>query len=302
MLRTLRYTSLVLLIASTTLAQQAPAAKPAAEEPGKARPGEIALAPSRFELPMARGEEKTVVVNVISSGGDTGGKSIRLLASLGDWTMTPEGQVAFAKPGTTARSAADWMVYSPVELTVTPGKTHPIRVTISVPDDAPPGDHLAVLFVEERPAENKTRTNVKQLVFHFRLAAIFYIMVSPHTMKGSLVNLTTALGEKGLAITPTLKNEGDTHLRPLQSFQLLDAAGKVVAEQAPTETSPILGGLTLAMPLTLSEPIAPGEYSLRYRVDFKDGSKVTEGRTKVVIPAADAKPTPVKGSTPARRK
>lgn len=287
MIRTLRNSALLVLLASTAAAQKAPekAAPPAKDAAEEARPGEIALAPSRFELPIGRGQEQTVVVNVISSGGAGSAKSIRLLASLGDWTMTPDGQVAFAKPGSTPRSAADWMVYSPVELTVTPGQTHPIRVTISVPDDAPAGDHLAVLFVEERPAENKTKTNVKQLVFHFRLAAIFYIMVPPHTMKGSLANLTTSINENGVRVTPTLKNDGDTHVRPVQSFQLLNSEGKVVAEQEPSEASPILGGLSSNMPFNISQPLAPGEYSLRYRVDFKDGSKVQEGRTKIVIPA-----------------
>jgi hypothetical protein len=40
--------------------------------------------------------------------------------------------------------------------------------------------------------------------------------------------------------------------------------------------------------LTVTQPLPPGEYSLRYRVDFKDGSKVIEGRTAVKIPAESA--------------
>jgi hypothetical protein len=252
---------------------------------------EIALAPSRFELPINPGEEQTVVVNVISSGGGPGAKPIRLRASLGDWTMSPDGEMRFDKPGATPGSAAPWMLYSPAELTVTPGQTHPIRVTLSVPKDAPPGDHLAVLFVEERPADIKQRTNTKQLMFHFRLAAVFYVMVPPFSLKGSLTGLRAEVTPRGLEVTPSLRNEGNTHLRPVQSFQVVDGSGKVVLEQQPSESFPVLGGTATSRPLVLSQQPTPGEYSLRYRVDFKDGGKVVEGRTKLVVPAPPAPTT-----------
>ena len=285
---------LIFTLAAPALAQSAPA--PAAPP---ARANEIALAPSRFELPIAPGEEQTVVVNVISSGGGPDAKPLRLLASLGDWTLSGSGEVRFDKAGSTPRSATPWMLYSPVELTVKPGQTHPIRVTISVPKDAPPGDHLAVLFVEERPADLKKRTNAKQLMFHFRLAAVFYIMVPPFTTKGSLTGLRAQVSERGLEVVPTLKNEGNTHARPYQSFQVLDSNGNVVLEQQPTESFPVLGGLESIQPLVSANVPPPGEYSVRYRVDFKDGGKVIEGRTKLVIPAAVPSKGPARGG-PAR--
>lgn len=266
----------LVLFAPATFAQGAPGA------------GELALAPSRFELPMEPGTEQTVVVNVISSGAGAGAAPLRLLASLGDWSASADGQLQFAKPGTLPGSAAPWMIYSPVELTVKPGSTHSIRVTVSVPKDATPGDHTAVLFVEERPGDIRTKRNVKQLVFHFRLAAIFYVMVPPFTAKGSLVNLVAAPAADGLQIRPTLKNEGNVHLRPVQSFQLLDAAGNVVAEQTPADAAPVMANAHSQQVLTVTRPLPPGEYSLRYRVDFKDGGKVIEGRTRVRIPAEPA--------------
>jgi len=276
MIRALPFVLCCLLLTHSAAAQ--PAAAP--------RPSEIALAPTRFELPMAPGTEQTVVVNVISSGSDANAKPTRLLASLGDWTLTPTGDMSFAKPGTTPGSAAPWMIYSPVELSVTPGKTYPIRVTISVPKDATPGDHLAVLFVEERPGDIKTKKNVKQLTFHFRLAAVFYVMVTPLNAKGALAGLQANVVPGALEVIPTLRNEGNTHLRPAQSFQLLDASGKVVLEQEPSEGYPLLGGGELKQAMRVPQSLAAGEYSLRYRVDFKDGSKVIEGRTRVTVPAA----------------
>ncbi|MBF5043140.1 hypothetical protein FGE12_12145 [Aggregicoccus sp. 17bor-14] len=280
--------SLLALLFTVPALAQAPAPAPA--ETAAPRPNELALAPSRFELPIAPGDEQTVVVNVISSGSGT--TPLRLRASLGDWALSATGDMSFDKPGTTPRSATPWMLYSPAELSVAPGQTHPVRVTISVPKDAAPGDYTAVLFVEERPADLKQRTNTKQLMFHFRLAAIFYVMVPPFTLKGSLTGLRAEATARGLEVTPSLKNEGNTHLRPVQSFQVVDGSGKVVLEQEPTEAFPVLAGTTTSQALRSQLP-APGEYSLRYRVDFKDGGKVVEGRTKLVVPAA-APPAPAK--------
>lgn len=253
------------------------------------RPGEIALAPSRLELVIPRGGSQTVVVSVISSGGDSS-KPIRLLATLGDWDLTPEGKMTYGKPGTVARSAADWMIYSPVEVTVRPGETHPIRVTIDVPKDAEPGDHRAVLFVEERPPDLKTLANQRRLVFHFRLAAIFYVKVPPLETRGALSGLEASVSGGRLHVTPVLENEGNTILRPVHSFTLRDADGKVVSRLDDVESYPVLAGSKLLPKLEApAAGVKPGPHELRYRVDFKDGRKVIEGRKKLQV-GAEAPP------------
>lgn len=269
------------VVASALLVAASASAQPA---PG---PGEIALAPSRFELPMRPGSSQTVVVNVISSTTSTNAKPIRLLASLGDWMMNDEGEMVFPKAGKVSNSAVPWMIYTPVEFTVQPGQTQSIRVTIDVPEDAAPGDHTAVMFVEERPPDIRSQTNKKEITFHFRLAAVFYVIVPPLTAKGAVTALEATPTPDGLVIRPTLKNEGNTRLRPVQSWQLVDAAGTVVAEQAPSEGYPVIAGAQYRPTFKVDKRLPPGEYSVRYRVDFKDGTgKVVEGRKAVTIPAA----------------
>ena len=269
------------ILSSTALAQ--PAAPPP-PEPARA-PGEVALAPSRFELLMTPGGSQTVVVNVISSG--SAAEPLRLLASLGDWTMTPAGEMQFSEPGSNPRSATPWLIYSPVEFAVEGGQSYPIRVTLDVPKDASPGDHTAVLFVEQRPRDIKTQHGEKQITFHFRLAAVFYVMIQPLTHQGSLTALEATATPAGITLTPTLHNEGNSHLRPVQSFEILDGAEQVVASQAKSETYPVLGGTDYRPALKLDRALPPGEYSLRYHVDFRDGSnKVVEGRKALTVPEA----------------
>jgi hypothetical protein len=277
----------LLLVALPSLAlAQTPPPGPSPLPEASARPvlGEIALAPSRLELKLKPGGSQTVVVSVVSSGR-VEMAPVRLLASLGDWQMDSKGEVTFLKPGSTPGSAADWIIYSPVELTLKGGETHPIRITVDVPADAAPGDHTAAVFVEERPAEIKANQNVKQIIFHFRLAALIYVMVEPLTQKGALVALDAAVTGGQLSITPKLKNEGNSHIRPLQGYELLDKDGRIVASQEPSEGYPVLGNSEYSPVLAVDKKLEPGEYSVRYRVDFRDGSgKVVEGRKAVVVP------------------
>lgn len=243
--------------------------------------GEIALAPSRLEIPLAPGQSRTEVINVISTGD--GQSRVRLLASLGDWTLDRAGDIKFSRPGQNRRSATEWMTYSPVEFQVAAGETHPIRVTVDVPAGTPHGDYTAVLFVEERPPDLKPADNRKQIRFHFRLAAILYVQVGTLTRKGSLEALAVETGAGKVTVTPTLKNSGNAHIRPVHSFEILDAAGARVASLAETIPGPVLSNGEFAPPLTVAANLAPGAYTLKYRVDFKDGGKVFEGRKAFTV-------------------
>lgn len=279
-----RLVATALLLSAVAAAQEAPSVP--------AGGGEVALAPSRLEIPIAPGQSRTEVVNVISSG--SGNTRVRLLASLGDWALDRSGEIKFSRPGTAKRSATEWMTYSPVEFQVGAGEVHPIRVTVDVPPGTPPGDYTAVMFVEERPPDLKAQGNRKQLRFHFRLAAIFYIQVGQLTKKGSLEALEVDTTVSPLVVVPTLKNSGNSHLRPLHSFEILDVGGKRVASVAESSPGPVLAESEFLPKVKADTALPPGSYTLKYRVDFRDGGKVVEGRKAFTIGGAAA---PAAGAT-----
>jgi hypothetical protein len=57
-----------------------------------------------------------------------------------------------------------------------------------------------------------------------------------------------------------------------------------VVELPQKEYLPLLGGAELAQPLVVETRLAPGTYAVKYRVDFQDGSRPTEGITELVVP------------------
>jgi hypothetical protein len=245
---------------------------------------DIVLSPARLELIMKPGTEQTLVVNVIYSAGREDLQPFRLIAYLNDWSLSKDGNIQFHKPGTMPNSACPWIIYSPVEMTVVPGRVHPIRVTISVPPDAKPGDHLAVLFIEQRPDNIKLRRSAKEIQTRFRLGAIFYIMVPELTRRGSLEDLKAEAAKDGILIIPTFKNEGNSHIRPLHSITITDRGGAEVINIQDLEHMSVLGGSEMRMPILIKKDLPAGTYQVRYRVNLGDDSKkLIEGRTDLVV-------------------
>src|SRR5688572_24657386 len=162
----------------------------------------ISVAPARFELEMPPGSETTVVVNLDYHSTAENAQAVRIVASLNDWTIDRDGQVQFQKANTLPNSASPWLIYSPAETTVTPGHLHAIRVTISVPKDASPGDHLTALVIEQRPDNLKLNENRRQMVIRYRMASVFYIKVPQLRRQGSLESLRAEAKEGQLIVTP----------------------------------------------------------------------------------------------------
>ena len=233
---------------------------------------------------MQPGSETTVVVNIDYHNPAETSQPIRIVASLNDWTIDRDGQVQFAKAATLPNSASSWLIYSPAETTVTPGNLHAIRVTISVPKDATPGDHLSALIIEQRPDNIKLTDNRRQMVIRYRMASVFYIKVPQLRRQGSLESLRAEAKEGQVIVTPHLKNAGNSVVRPLTSLKVTDTAGTSVVELPQKESLPLLGGAELVQPLVVETRLAPGTYNVKYRVDFQDGSRPTEGITELVVP------------------
>ena len=246
----------------------------------------ISLAPARIELEMQPGSETTVVVNLDYHATTENSQPVRIVASLNDWTIDRDGQVRFERGNTLPNSASSWLIYSPAETTVVPGNLHSIRVTVSVPKDATPGDHLTALIVEQRPDNLKLNQNRRQMVIRYRMAAVFYIKVPQLRRQGSLESLRAEAKDEQVVVTPLLKNSGNSVIRPLTSLKVTDSAGVAVAELPQKESLPLLGGAELVQPFVLESRLSPGTYTVKYRVDFQDGSRPTEGVTELVIPAS----------------
>lgn len=255
----------------------------------KAQIGGIGLDPTRMEVVIPAGTEKTVGA-VVDYRTDEPGRSTglaRLIARLEDWTVSPEGDVKIAMPGTLERSAFKWVTMSTTELTLAPDTQKTLRFTISVPKGTPPGDYLFAAYVENRDAPPPPKENHKQVVISFRHYLLVYVMVPDLTVKGELEGLDIKVENGRPVAMPVLSNSGNSRLRPSHSFEISDADGKKVFASDPSEARVVLGGHKWQIPYRIDADLGAGKYTLQYTVDFGDKKAIQVGKTTFEITEAD---------------
>ena len=243
----------------------------------------MSISPARFELEMDPGTETTVVINLDYRSLNGPGKPARIMASLSDWTISGDAHVEYFPANTRPNSASSWLVYTPADAAVLPGTSHQIRVTVSVPGNATPGDHLCALIIEQRPETLKQQASSKQVVVRYRMASVFYIKVKNLIRKGDFGDLLAESTGEGITVTPTLRNEGNSVVRPLGSLKVMDQQGKVVAEMPELDMLPVLAGSEIRQPIHLSQALPVGAYTVKYRVDFQDGKAAVDGITDLIV-------------------
>jgi hypothetical protein len=246
----------------------------------------MAVSPARFELEMKPGTETTVVVNLDYRAPGNIAQPARIVATLSDWTITKDGRIEYYRANSQPNSASSWLIYSPGEAAVAPGTLHQIRVTISVPINATAGDHLTALLVEQRPETIKFEQSARQMILRYRLASVFYIKVGELTRRGSFEQLYAESTPNGVVVTPMLKNDGNSMIRPLASLKVLDSEDRIVADIPKIEPLPILAGSEMNQSVLIDKTLAPGLYTVKYRIDFQDGGKAIEGITDLVVKTA----------------
>lgn len=245
--------------------------------------GSMAIAPARFELEMQPGTETTVVVDLDFKSAADAARPARIVASLNDWNITRDGRVEFFPANSQPNSASSWLIYSPGQASVMPGTIHQIRVTIAVPGNATPGDHLSALIIEQRPESIRAGENVRQMIVRYRMASVFYIKVPGLTRKGDFENLLAESTPSGVIVTPILRNEGNSVIRPTASLTVVDSNGKQVADLPEAEILPVLALSESARAVRIEKALAVGKYTVKYKIDFQDGSTRVEGVTDLVI-------------------
>jgi hypothetical protein len=115
------------------------------------------------------------------------------------------------------------------------------------------------------------------------MGAVFYIKVPQLRRQGSLESLRAEATENQVTVTPLLKNAGNSVIRPLTSLKITDRSGVAIAELPQKESLPLLGGAEMFQSVVLDTRLAPGTYNVKYRVDFQDGNRPTEGITELVV-------------------
>jgi hypothetical protein len=223
----------------------------------------------RQDVELAPGTEKTVAFEVKAGSSATGDRG-RLIVSLTDWRVEEDGALTFSKTESEPASASSWIDFSPAALTIEPGRTQLVRVTIAVPPKTAPGTYGTALFVQERAAATAPEDGVRAIFVRVRFAYVLFVVVTPASPQPDLVNVEMDTSTPSPHLICEMTNAGTRHVRPLIFWTL--KRGAQALGQGTLRGTVLLPGAKLREPHSLEGvKLTPGSYEMSVNVDFQDG-------------------------------
>jgi len=198
----------------------------------------VGVQPSTVEMTIKPGDRQRQVVTV---GNVHKSKTISLTMALADWSLDENGQLILDAPGDTARSAAEWVRFSPASVTLKPETSQDVTVEIAAPYKIKEkGDHRFALLATTMLPELDDRGEISGVWNRYQLASLFYLTLTPSKSLPEVTSVALSPETPGL-VTMKIKNVGDAHARLQGTAFVKDQQGEVVAE-APLNAVVLDGG------------------------------------------------------------
>jgi hypothetical protein len=217
-----------------------------------ARPGQTLT--NVFQMTLAEGEPTT-----------------HFRSHIEDFWRSEDGSQSFYRlpgtPGNPSRSCAAWVQINPVEAAVKGGETLTVRVTTSVPADAPAGGYWCVLTVDELPDPLAAPEGVG-IQFRTSVSTGIFVGIPPLDRHARILAIDTRPDR----IDVKLRNEGNCPLHVSGRFEFLKPGGGEPIAVVPLDTVFVLpepiNTRILSARLPEVETLPSGTYLVRAVLDI----------------------------------
>lgn len=170
------------------------------------------------------------------------------------------GGFALSPEDVTPEGTSLWLDYAPETLDFAPGEGVERSFTVTIPEDAAPGQYITGLALETaEPLEVEGSALFQQVIR--KTIAVFIIVPGEETP-------AFTLGDPGVAVDGALprivipvENSGNVLVRPQGELVVRDAGGKAVVT-APVQMGSVYAGLTVPLSVALTTPLPEGEYTV----------------------------------------
>jgi hypothetical protein len=252
--------------------------------------GDVAMVPTRIVVSVKPGEDYTTVVQVQHIDDGTENRAaFRLSLTKEDWTLSERGRVDFFAGAPGPQSATPWLHFSPGEEMLPPGKAVPVRVSIIVPKDTPPGEYRTALIAQPRMPYRPVAKGEARLDMQLRLASMIYVHVPPVTQDVELTNLLVLSDGKQLYLEPEFYNRGSRSARFFDQFEVYPADTDPSAVQPVCRLDYAESGVALPNQIRylrhdLPCELPPGRYRVVYRAEIGESLPILEGEREFMVP------------------
>ena len=245
----------------------------------------IALAPAQIVQDFKPGVPFEYALAVQNKGNE----SVELHVQITDFWYNQKNEKIFDAPGTSPRSAANWIQFVPEKFEVPAGGSQEMKAVITPPADAR-GGYYAVLFVESKPLDAHQQTSDGKRVFtNMRLGCL--VMLTAKGTEAFNVNLadlhlTPPSDNQGLKLTFSIDNQSNTHVFPQARMAILNPDHKLMGK-AETQSKRFLPGQKDNMEVDWNGELAAGDYTAVLSLVY-GGTHVETRQVPFTVPAKAA--------------
>ncbi|MFI5106229.1 MAG: hypothetical protein ACHP79_15010, partial [Terriglobales bacterium] len=225
---------------------------------GQARAQSLGLAPAQVVEKFKPGVPFQFDLSTVNSG-DT---PVDMHVEITDFWYDEKNEKVFSSPGTSPRSAANWIQFVPDHFEVGPHGTQKMKAIVTPPGDAK-GGYYAVLFVQSKPQLSFPKEDGKGVFTSMRIGCLVLLRAEAtedYKIEVSNVKVTPPAEARGLSVDFDLLNSSNTHVFPVARVAVLDASRKLVAK-AESDEKRFLPGQKNAMHVEWAGTLPPGNYT-----------------------------------------
>jgi hypothetical protein len=219
------------------------------------------------------GEETAVTVQL----GNAGDETTQARTFVADAFTLVNGGFGVKAEDAPKTGSTTWLDYSSETLDLEPGDLVERTVTISVPDDAAPGEYIAGLVLQTaEPIPVADSTMFRQTIQ--KSIAIFITVPGPKNPALEIGEASIDQRTRAASIQIEIDNPGNVLLKPAGTVTMTDAGGKQIVD-APVKMGSVYAGTSTLLEIALPTTLLPGTYSVHIELsDEATGVAVDEER------------------------
>ena len=232
---------------------------------GQGRAQSLGLAPAQVVEKFKPGVPFEFDLSTVNTGDTAADMNVEIT----DFWYDEKNEKVFSTPGTSPRSAANWIQFVPERFEVAPHGTQKMKAIVTPPSDAK-GGYYAVLFVQSKPQLSFPKSDGKGVFTSMRIGCLVLLRAEnteDYKIELSNVKLTPPAETHGLSMDFDLLNSSNTHVFPVARVAVLDANRKLVAK-AESEEKRFLPGQKNSMHVDWAGKLPAGGYTAVLTVTY----------------------------------
>ncbi|HTS70768.1 MAG TPA: hypothetical protein VMO17_17425 [Terriglobia bacterium] len=203
---------------------------------------------------------------------------VYMRVSVTDLWYNDKNEKVFGPPGSSPRSAANWIEFVPRQIEVPPQGTGKVKVLVTPPLSAV-GGYYAVVFLESKPElVPGAGKDGKGVYTNLRLGCLVLLSAARtqiYTAEVSDAHVTPPSGTQALKVDYVLLNKGNTHLFPRPAVAIFKS-GKDLVGKAEGDTKRFLPGQKDSMSVSWPGALPPGSYMAVLAIQYGEDKVYTQ--------------------------